>query len=112
VRLATAEGLELPLVDSVPISLGSFTVELTPAAGGDAKTATFADEDEDGVYEASFGYLFPGEYEVSLAGLPELTFTTDVEVPVAVSLEDGEDEVVELTLTGAAFEVEEAAATE
>jgi hypothetical protein len=114
VRLALDDSLELPLIDSVPLSLTTFSAQLTPAAGGDAKTATFADADEDGVYEVSFGYLFPGEYSVDLAGLTGLTFLTDVALPVTVTLEEGEDETLDLTLVEALLEAAEeaAAATE
>lgn len=91
--------VHLPLIDDLPLSLGSFEVTLAPAAGGDAKTAAFTDTDEDGVWTASFGYLFPGEYEVGLVGLPGLSFLTDVALPVVVTVEEGDEATVDLRLT-------------
>jgi hypothetical protein len=89
----------LPLIDGSPLDLASFEVTLTPAAGGDPKIATFADPDGDGVLEASFGFLFPGDYEVGLRGVEGLTFVTDVALPVSVMLEEGSEETVDLRLT-------------
>ena len=102
--------LELPLIDDAPLSLESFKVTLTPAAGGDPKTAVFTDANADGVYDASFGYLFPGEYHVGLVGLPGLSFLTDVALPVAVDVAEGSGTTVDLRLTELALEA--AAATE
>ena len=100
VTLALADSaLELPLIDSVPVSLGAFEVTLTPAAGGDPKTAAFTDADEDGVWSANFGYLFPGEYEVGLVGPPLLSFLAEVALPVVVTVDEGEDATVDLRLT-------------
>lgn len=91
--------VHLPIIDDLPFSLGSFEVTLAPAAGGDAKTAVFTDADEDGVWEAGFGYLFPGEYAVGLAGVPGISFLTTVALPVVVTVDEGEAATVDLRLS-------------
>lgn len=91
--------LELPLIDGAPLGLGSFEVTLTPVAGGDAKIAALHDDDGDGIWSARYGYLFPGEYEVGLVGLPGLSFLTTVALPVTVTLEEGEEAAVDLRLS-------------
>lgn len=96
--------VKLPLLDSVPVTLGSFSTTLTPVAGGEAKTLVLADTDADGIYEATFGFLFPGDYNVGLVGLPGLSFLTDLALPVVVSVEEGSDATVALKLTGASVE--------
>jgi hypothetical protein len=105
VTLALADAtVELPLIGDVPLSLGSFEATLTPAAGGDPKTLSLTDDDEDGVYEAAFGYLFPGEYRVGLVGLRGLSFLTDVALPVVVTVSEGDDATVDIRLTELALE--------
>ena len=90
--------LELPLIGDAPLDLGSFEVTVTPASGGDPKVAELVDEDGDGIYEVSFGYLFPGEYHVGLVGVPGLSFATDAALPLAVDLEQGAEATVDLKL--------------
>ena len=99
--------VKLPVIDEVQLTLANFAATLTPAAGGDPKTVTFVDADEDGVYEASFGFLFPGDYNVGLVDVPGLSFLTDVTLPVLVTVTEGSETTVALKLTGATMEVED-----
>ncbi|HEX6923819.1 MAG TPA: DUF4382 domain-containing protein [Longimicrobiaceae bacterium] len=91
--------LPLPELEGAPLGLTSFTATLTPAGGGDPRTAELTDADGDGVYEARFGYLFPGEYSVGLVGPEGIAFLTNATLPVAVEVSEGGEATVDLRLT-------------
>ncbi|HET7274835.1 MAG TPA: DUF4382 domain-containing protein [Longimicrobiaceae bacterium] len=87
--LALADTVTLPILEDVQLDLGDFSATLTPAAGGDAKVVAFTDTDENGVFEANFVYLFPGEYQVGLSAPDALVFDTDIALPFTVTVDEG-----------------------
>jgi hypothetical protein len=101
VTLAPAAGLALPLLDSTQVTLGAFDATLTSAAGGDPKTVALTDANGDGVYEAKFSYLVPGDYQLGFTGPAGLTFTTDRTLPFPLTVSSGGSATTAFTLTGA-----------
>jgi hypothetical protein len=104
VTLAPAAGLVLPLVDSTQVTLGAFDATLTSAAGGEPEVMALTDENGDGVYEAKFDYLVPGDYQLGFTGPAGLTFTTDRTLPFPLTVTSGSSTTTAFTLTGAAVQ--------
>ena len=108
-----------PVINAEDISLsGILTVELTAADGADLEAAGFAlgdfeatvgdedpvaftDADEDGVYTATFIYLMPGDYDVSVALQEGVTgsFTLDPTSPQTVTVGSGGGETIAFEVT-------------
>lgn len=101
VSLALADSVKLPLLAGTQVTLGRFSATLAPAAGGDAKVVALADSNADGVYEASFKYLLPGEYRVGFTGPAGLSFATDRALPFGVTVASGASSTVAFKLTRA-----------
>jgi hypothetical protein len=99
-RVLMGEGVTLPTVDGMAIALGGFSAALTNASGS-RETLTLADPDNDGVFEARFRYLLPGEYTLDLVGPDGVTFGTTPTRPAAVSVGSGQDVVVPFTVISA-----------
>ncbi len=104
VTLAAAPGLELPLLGEAQMTLGAFDATLTSDAGGEPTAVALTDEDGDGVYEAEFRYLVPGEYRLGFTGPAGLTFTTDRDLPFPLTVTSGSSTTTAFTLTGATVE--------
>lgn len=85
--------------------LGQFSATLVPTTG-DNSTVDFTDPDEDGIFEASFQFLFPddGPWDVELNSPEGLTVTVDPTSPVTVSPANGETAEVNWTLQTAEAE--------
>ena len=60
--------------------------------------------DIDGVFTASWRWLFPGDYSVSFVEPDGLNLTTDPAFPVAVTLAEGAEETVSAVVTAAVAE--------
>jgi hypothetical protein len=101
VTLAAAPGLTLPLLGETQMTLGAFDATLTSASGGEPAAVALTDENGDGVYEAKFRYLVPGEYQLGFAGPAGLTFTTDRNLPFPLTVTSGSSTTTAFTLTGA-----------
>ncbi len=93
----------LPVLGETQLTLANFSATLAPAAGGDPKVVALTDSDSDGIYDANFVYLFPGEYNVGLQGPEGLTFTTDVATPLSVTINEGETASVALAIAAASL---------
>ena len=61
----------------------------------------FTDEDQDGTWTATFNFLVPETYEVSVGLVDgvEYTFTTDPDSPQSVELGSGGDATAGFTVT-------------
>ncbi|MCY1081373.1 DUF4382 domain-containing protein [Archangium lansingense] len=112
VTLAKGEGVTLPTVDGTALTLGSFRATLKstePVADGAAEPAAeelaLTDANGDGVFEASFKFLVPGNYEVSFVGPEGVSFTTNPGVPAPVTIGSGTDQTQAFTLTSASITV-------
>jgi hypothetical protein len=102
-QLSLGEGVTLPQVNGQDVTLGSARAVLEDAAGG-THTLDLVDPDADGIFSASWTFLFPGDYAVSFVPPDGLTFTTDPASPVAVTVAEGEDATVTAVVTAAAAE--------
>lgn len=112
VTLAKAEGVTLPTVDGTALTLGSFRATLrsteTDPDGASAPAAeeiALTDANGDGVFEASFKFLVPGNYELSFAGPEGVSFTTNPGIPSAITIGSGTDQSRAFVLTSASISV-------
>ncbi|GHG96245.1 DUF4382 domain-containing protein [Comamonas sp. JC664] len=96
----TASSVVLPVVDGRQVTLGDFQVVMTNDAGS-REWLPLTDEDGDGTYEATFKFLFPGDFTVELVAPRFVSATTAPDRPVAVSLGSGRVETHHFTVTGA-----------
>lgn len=110
VTLAKGEGVTLPTVNGTALTLGSFKATLksteTDPDGASAPAAeelALTDSNGDGVFEASFKFLVPGNYELSFVGPEGVSFTTNPGVPAAVTIGSGTDQTQAFTLTSASL---------
>ena len=108
VTLAQGEGVTLPTVNGTALTLGSFRATLRstePVADGAAEPAAeeiaLTDLNGDGVFEASFKFLVPGNYELSFAGPEGVSFTTNPGVPAAITIGSGTIQTQAFVLTSA-----------
>jgi hypothetical protein len=100
VTLAKGAGVSLPVVDGHQVTLGDFRAVMINAAGSREELA-LADSDGNGTFEASFKFLIPGTFSLSIAGPEGVTFNTSPDAPVTVELGSGKDLTQAFTLTDA-----------
>jgi hypothetical protein len=112
VTLAKGEGVTLPTVNGTALTLGSFRATLrsteTDPDGASAPAAeeiALTDLNGDGVFEASFKFLVPGNYELSFAAPEGVSFTTNPSVPVAITIGSGTIQTQAFVLTSASVSV-------
>jgi hypothetical protein len=112
VTLARGEGVTLPTVNGTALTLGSFRATLrsteTDPDGASAPAAeeiALTDLNGDGVFEASFKFLVPGNYELSFAAPEGVSFTTNPSVPVAITIGSGTIQTQAFVLTSASVSV-------
>jgi len=77
-------GVTLPALPSGPVSLSAFKATLN------GETVTFADPDADGTFTATFRFLLPGTYSLSVQVPTGLAITTNLSLPVDVTVAAGE----------------------
>ena len=97
------DGVTLPQVGGQDVTLAQASVTLEDGSGG-SETLPLADTDGDGVFTATWPWLFPGNYSVAFVEPTGLDLTTDPAFPVAVSLAEGETATVAAVVTGAVAE--------
>lgn len=103
VTLAKSAALTLPTLNGTAVTLGSFSATLAPQ-GGDAKSEPFTDANNDGLFEATFRYLLPGDYQVGVAAPAGVSVTTDPAGPITVQASAASSPKAAFTLTGAAVQ--------
>lgn len=97
VTLALDAGVTLP----IGVTLGNFTATII---GSDAvgRTASFADIDADGTFDADFLFLTPDDYTVTITAPSSITaFTTTPPLPGALTVPAGGSGTAAFVLTGA-----------
>jgi hypothetical protein len=90
------------LAQGVTFDLGTASATLTDANDvpvGSPQPLT--DTDANGVFEASFGFLAPGSYKVSITPPVSSTVTTDPASPAAVTVTSGGSTTAAFTVTAA-----------
>ena len=100
VTLAKNANVTLPVVDDRQVVLGDFRAVIISSAGS-REELPLADANGDGTFEASFKFLIPGSFTVSIAGPAGVTFTTSPGGPVTVELGSGRNLTQAFTLTSA-----------
>jgi hypothetical protein len=101
VTLARDPSVTMPTINGSPLGLGDFSAVLSDGNGG-TKTLQLTDTDGDGVYEAGFLYVAPGNYTVDLGAPSGVTFATAPARPASVSIASGQTATSAFTLTSAA----------
>ncbi|WP_309889522.1 DUF4382 domain-containing protein [Archangium sp.] len=107
VTLAKGEGVTLPTVNGQAITLGNFKAALTAQTDADGAAPAAAEEigltdaNGDGVFEASFKFLVPGNYTLTFVAPEGVSYTTNPSVPVTVTIGSGKDQTQAFTLTSA-----------
>lgn len=97
-RLQLADTVTLPVIDEIQLTLGDFRARLANADGDETELA-LTDDDEDGIYEAEFTALPPGEYTLEFVAATGVNVTLDIEVPAVVEVEAGEQAEVGAVVT-------------
>jgi len=100
VTLTKGEGVSLPTVDGRAITLGDFRATLTNT-GNSTEQLVFTDANGDGVFEAQFVYLIPGDFSAGIVGPSGVSFATNPASPAPVSVGSGRQVSVAFTLTSA-----------
>ncbi len=110
VTLARGEGVNMPTVNGRALTLGDFRATLKStetatdgAAEPAAEEIALTDANGDGVFEASFKFLVPGNFEISFVAPEGVSFTTNPAVPAPVTVGSGTDQTKAFTLTSASI---------
>jgi hypothetical protein len=98
VTLAAGEGVSLPKKDGQQLSLGNFQATLTNT-GGSTETLAFTDANGDGIFEAQFRFLIPGDFSADVLAPQGVSFTTTPAHPAPVSVGNGKQVGVAFTLS-------------
>lgn len=95
-ELALDDGITLP---SDTLTLADFSASLDK--GGDVLTVPFGDADGNGAFTVDFRYLVPGLYPIDLIAPAGIAVTTDVMLPLGVTVESGEAAQASIVITSA-----------
>ena len=85
-------GVTLPVPPTGAVTLAAFQAKLN------GETINFSDPDGDGVFEARFRFLLPGTYALSVQVPTGLGITTNLTLPVDVTVDPGETESVAVVI--------------
>ena len=100
VTLTKGEGVSLPTVEGQAITLGTSRPR-SPTRAVAPEQLAFTDANGDGVFEAQFVYLIPGDFSVGVVGPAGVNFSTNPASPAPVSVGNGKQVGVAFTLTSA-----------
>lgn len=99
--LAKGDGVTLPSINNTPVTLAGFSAVLSTAAGS-TETVSLTDANGDGVFEASFRYLAPGDYTLDFRPPSDsITFATNPARPATVSIGSGQSATRAFVMTSA-----------
>ena len=102
-RLQLGQGLTLPLLNGDTIDLGVFKALLVSAATGDTVQIALTDADNDGVWEAMYKGLVPGQYSLSFVGPAGLLVGFGTTFPIAITVTEKQTTVQLVTITSVAL---------
>ncbi|MFL5520314.1 MAG: hypothetical protein ACJ8B6_05225, partial [Gemmatimonadales bacterium] len=83
------------LASGVTAALGDWKAQITQ--GASVEQAAFTDTDGDGTFSASFSFLFPGTYSVTLVP-PTGTFTSTPALPADQNVSEGDNATLNVTV--------------
>ena len=86
VTLKLNTGVTLPVPPGGAVTLAAFKATLN------GETVLFTDPDNDGTFEARFRFLLPGTYALTVQAPTGIGITTNLTLPVNVTLDAGETE--------------------
>ena len=90
-------GVTLPIPPGGPVTLASFQATLN------GETVNFVDSNGDGTFEAEFRFLLPGTYALTVQVPTGLGITTNLTLPVNLTVDAGETETVGVVIQSAAL---------
>ena len=90
-------GVTLPIPPGGPVTLASFQATLN------GETVNFVDSNGDGTFEAQFRFLLPGTYALTVQVPTGLGITTNLTLPVNLTVDAGETETVGVVIQSAAL---------
>jgi hypothetical protein len=102
-QLSLGSGVTLPILNGAQLTLASFTARLTPVGGGTARIVTFSDSNNDGVYEAMFKGLVPGQYSLEVLLPTGLLGTFSIALPLVVTVAENQTVTQVISLATAAL---------
>lgn len=100
--IALGEDVSLPTIGDTQVTLAMLSGLLD--RNGDIIPVPFTDDDEDGTWFATFRFLPPGSYPVSLGLVDGLTVDTDPELPLLLQVSAGQTTEQVITITAAGTE--------
>lgn len=103
INVTLTSNVTLPEVDDNQVTLGDFRAVIISSVGS-REELPLADLNEDGTFEASFKFLFPGAFQVDIEGPAGVTFTVSPDGPVTVDLGSGRDITQAFTVTSVSAE--------
>jgi hypothetical protein len=99
VTLTQGADVSLPSINNTLITLADFKASLTNT-GNTTETVAFTDANGDGVFEAQFKFLVPGDFTAAIVGPAGVKFTTSP-TTAPVSVGSGKQVSTAFTLTSA-----------
>ncbi|MGH7444366.1 MAG: DUF4382 domain-containing protein [Longimicrobiales bacterium] len=100
-RLQLGDGVVLPELAGVLLTLADFDVQLVPVGGGSARTGVLSDTDGDGIFEFMFKGLVPGQYALAFVAPGGLLVTFSPVLPLTVDVFERETTTETVTLSAA-----------
>ena len=102
-RLQLGTGVTLPDLAGQPVTLAAFSASLTPAGGGAATQIQLTDGDADGIFEAMFHGLLPGQYTLDFIAPSGLILTFDPTLPRTLDVVSNQTTTETVTVGSAAL---------
>lgn len=100
-RLQLGTGVTLPLLNGQQVTLGAFSAVLTPVGGGTSRTVVFTDANGDGIFEAMFKGLVPGQYTITFLFPTGVVGTFGTALPLTVTVASNQTVTETITLSTA-----------
>jgi hypothetical protein len=99
VKLGT--GVTLPILTGGQVTLGDFSVLLTNSGGSTKAISLVPVAPGSLTFGATFKYLLPGAYSVTLEAPTGMSFTASPAVPATVTVSSGQETEQDFTITAA-----------
>jgi hypothetical protein len=98
---ALGQGVTLPMLNNMQVTLADFTAVLTSSGGSEKTLPLTALGPGSATFGATFKYLLPGPYTLTLQAPTGMSFTTSPTVPAAPTVSDGQNTQEDFTITSA-----------
>ena len=101
-RLQLGTGVTLPALGGQTITLGAFSAVLAAAGGGTPRIVVFTDANNDGIFEAMFKGLVPGQFALALLSPAGLLVSFSPTLPLTLTVAQNQTTTQTITLSSAA----------